>query len=206
MNNKWVVVGATIVMLLAIGSLFRSCGKRETLPSLPAALKQLEQPDNNEEARAALLSIQNHGERALDQVVTLYNSAAPPAPIAPPPPAEDAEAPPSPPPARGSAEIQKAERRAFAVDALTSLPATPRVVEAIVEALGRETHPALKQGLADYLRQAAGMAFNDRQADGSVVDLGSDPAAWRDWWEREGRNMTTFHPPYGTESPANISP
>ncbi|MDQ3622501.1 MAG: hypothetical protein M3463_08445 [Verrucomicrobiota bacterium] len=201
MNTKWVGTAAIIVLVLAGASILRTCNKRTPLPSVAAAVKELSDPGDDAEARAAVLAIQSKGEHALEQVRALYHAAAPP-PRAAESRAEESDQPPV---AATPAEANMAVRRAFAVDLLTSLPATPQVVGAIVDALGRETHPALKAGLADYLRQASGMHLKDPSVDESVTDPGTDAAAWRSWWEREGRNMTSFHPPYGTQ-PSGTTP
>lgn len=200
MNPKWLAAAALIILSVAILSIFRTCHKETSLPPVAVAVKRLSNPEDDAETRAAMLSIQNQGAQALDQVRALYNS------VAPPPRAAEGRAEESAKPAAATPEeAPKAVRRAVAVNLLTSLPATPSVVGAIVEALGRETHPALQASLVDYLREAAGMQFNDRPADESVPDIGNDPAAWQRWWEEKGRSMTSFHAPYGTQ-PAGTPP
>lgn len=193
-----------VVLLLAVGSLVRSCKKPATFPSVAAAVEELSAPENEANASAALAAIQFQGESALEPVRAFYEKAAPPpAAAAPEAPATESD-PANPTTATSSApsspaEEKKAEQRAYAVLALTSLPATPRVVEAIVNTLAREPDVTLRENLANYLRQAAGFEAGVVGEDG-IGDFGNDPAAWQRWWETDGRNRRSFTAPYGTKA------
>ncbi len=126
--------------------------------SFEAALAELKDPRSDDRAVAAMRIVRTGGDEALPRLLEMYRQ--PPKP----------------------------ESKSYAETLLTSLPATPKVVGALVELMGTVSDENFKQRISTYLAEASGQR------------LGLKADEWKQWWEREGKNQSSFRAPYGTQS------
>lgn len=159
LRSKWVGIAAGAVLGIVVVSFLRRGGAPSPDQySLASALKELRNPHNDERSLTAVAALQRHGDAALSGVVELLRNPTRP------------------------------ESCAYALNVLTSLPASPKVINTHVDLMDSEQDGAIRERLRQYLEAATEQQF------------GTNAQAWQRWWEQDGKSRTSFKAPYGTPS------